>query len=112
MSKFMMNENGQVAFVAALSGDGGKGIWAENPGGELHLIAREDTMLDLGGGDTRHVERLFLEAFNDDGIILLEARFADGSAGIFTSDLVAVPEPTPLALLLSALMGLAMRRRI
>ena len=100
-SDLHINENGRVAFEAKLFGDHfGSRIWAESLAGDLQMILRGNEMFDVGGGDMRQISNLFLEQFLDDGILLFRARFDDGSMGYFTSDLVAVPEPTTVVLLL------------
>jgi hypothetical protein len=116
-----MNAEGQVAFLSNLfvptvgrdgvviGGPGGGvtannnlGLWATDRSGTLHLIAREGDLLEVAPSDSRTIGNLdFLASavvggnasgFNDRGQIAFLATFADGSSGLFVSDLVAVPE--------------------
>ncbi len=124
------NDLGQVAFGGFLTGpnvdsSNDLGIWAQNPLGLLTLIAREGDLLDVDDGpgtDFRMIRNLTFghhkstgnedgraSGFNDLGQLAFRATFTDGTSGIFVSNLVAVPEPSSLALL--ALAGLAMLRR-
>jgi len=114
-----LNAAGQVAFSSLLAGEGinggnDKGIWAEDRQRELFLIAREGELLEVEPGDFRTIESLsFLggtgnddgrqSAFNDLGQLAFQARFTDGTEGIFVSNLVAVPEPSNLLLILSGM---------
>ena len=123
-----LNSAGQTAFAGRLVGpeiDGSndRGIWAQDPLGVLTLIAREGDLLDVDDGpetDFRTIRFLHFaggtgnedgraSSFNDLGQLAFIATFTNGSSGIFVSNLVAVPEPSSLALL--TLAGLAMLRR-
>ena len=57
-----LNNAGQVAFRAWLSGTGGDytnvGIWATDLAGELHLIARKGDVLQVAPGDFRTIDTL------------------------------------------------------
>ena len=79
----------------------------------LTLIAREGDLLDVDDGprtDFRKVSFLNFNrpnrlriartsGFNDLGQVAFRATFTDGTSGVFVSNLVAVPEPSSLALL-------------
>ena len=126
----VMNGTGQAAFLGSLAGQGvdgtnSIGIWAQDNSGALTLIAREGDLLDVDDGpanDFRTIKDLGFgsyqstgnedgrpSSFNDLGQLVFHANFTDGSSGIFVSNLVAVPEPSSLALL--TLAALAMLRR-
>ena len=118
-----LNDAGQVAYMAILSGSGVSsandlGLYAYDPTlGDL-LIAREGDLFDVGGGDLRTISGgngiSFLFGRNDDartllsnnGLLVFELTFTDGSNGIFTA---AVPEPTAVSVL--AIAAVALRRR-
>ena len=112
---FSFNSLGQVAFYGFLSGPGiddtnDTGIWAEDINGQLKLIIREGDQIEVSPGDFRTVSLIRAElgesstsghanAFNDRGQIAFRATFTDGSEGIFVSNLVAIPEPSSVAIL-------------
>lgn len=123
-----MNASGRVAFLAALEGSAFvttsnyQGIWAESPNGELSLVVRQGNMLEVAPGDFRTIQSLQFNpggrvsskpsggqdgrgiTFNDDFTLAFWASFTDGTSGIFTATLTAVPEPATLALLCIAAM--------
>lgn len=100
-----LNTNGQVAFIHRLFGPAvdeknDVGIFAQDIHGDLHLIARTGDAIDVSSDplspDVRTISRLSFDTslgFNDLGQLAFQARFDDGSDGIFVSNLVAVPEP-------------------
>jgi len=123
-----LNSIGQIAFRATLSGDGvdasnNHGIWATDPHGVLQPIVRAGDELEVSPGDFRTVSQVFFAAntggsdgrrsgFNNLGQLGFRAVFTDNSQGIFVSNLVAIPEPTSLTLLMAWLpVWLAGRRR-
>jgi len=103
----MMNAIGEIAFASddLIYHEAGQikhfwGVWATNPLGELVLVARTGSQIEVspgvfktvsdikaghypssGGGDGRP------RGLNDAGQIAFWAQFTDGSAGIFTADL-------------------------
>jgi hypothetical protein len=111
-----LNNAGQVAFQASLSGLGVDssndfGIWATDPAGVLQLVARKGESLELAPGDFRTVQGFYLlannvmgnsDGFNNLGQIAFSASFTDGSSGIFVSNAVAIPEPASLILSLTS----------
>ena len=120
-----INNVGQVAFFANVRGpavpdDDTTGIWATDPAGELHLVVREGTMFDVGGGDLRLIKHLNFwtganagedgtqTSFNDLGQVTFIALFNDNTTGVFVA---TVPEPAALAVLALALPVLLRRRR-
>ena len=111
-----MNEAGQIAFASTVvdfSGDETRrfGVFAQDINGDLHTIVLSGEELDIGDGDLRTVFTVHDPAINNLGQVVFQARFTDGTQGIFVSDAVAVPEPSSLMLMASALCIVAMRRR-
>jgi hypothetical protein len=130
MSDPHINAVGRVAFSAQLRDATtnalvGFGIWAEDVNGVLRSIVQPGDVLDVGGGDFRTVDRAIFagreqvqtryyprgSGFNDRGQVAFAARFTDGSYGVFVSDLVAVPEPTAVAIIIGLLPMTAVRGR-
>lgn len=120
-----INSLGQVAFhlqYNSISGSSARsGIWAQDINGNLQLIAAVGFPLEIAPGDTRIVRDLLFHGsgnnesgqrsgFNDRGQVAFWARFTDDSAGIFVSNLVAIPEPGTLTLITSMPVGLLLRR--
>jgi hypothetical protein len=120
-----INSLGQVAFhlqYNSLSGSSARsGIWAQDINGNLQLIAAVGFPLEIAPGNTRIVSDLLFHGsgnnesgqrsgFNDRGQLAFYAAFTDGSSGIFVSNLVAIPEPSSLALSTSMVFALFLRR--
>jgi uncharacterized cupin superfamily protein len=130
-----LNAAGQLAFFANLfhpspprgqpptPGPGGVdatndvGIWATDLNGALQLIVREGDLLEVAPNDFRTVSSLDFadntgngdgrhSGFNDLGQITFAAFFADGSSGVFVSNLVAVPEPGAAVMLAVLAIGI------
>jgi hypothetical protein len=127
----VLNGNGQIAFVAALTKDGadaGAGIWATDTRGNLNLIARTGDQLDVDDGPAvvlRSISAISFNrasgnqdgepsAFNEFGQLAFFARFTDGSSGVFVSSLVAVPEPcaTNVLVICASIMWLSSWNRL
>jgi hypothetical protein len=124
-----LNASGQSAFMAAgyrqEAGeviDRGFGIWGQSRTGELRLVARVGQMLEVGPGEYREIATLEFASgtggedgrargLNDLGQVVFRAAFTDGSSGIFTSNVLAIPEPPGCTLLLLAMAGIYYRRR-
>jgi len=126
-----LNDRGQSAFSARLAGatiDAANdwAIFAEDKFGALQLIAREGDMLDVSSDpnstDYREIEGLSFDgqslyadspegSFNNRGQLAFYATFTDGTSGIFISNLVAVPEPSSLVLLVIASLALTRQCR-
>lgn len=88
------NNAGQVAFISGLSGTGvtaanDLGLWAQNGSGVLQLIVREGNTIEVAPGDSRTVETFNFGNMNERGQIVFNAKFTDGSFGLFLSNLVA-----------------------
>lgn len=124
----VLNAAGQTVFLATVSGSGvtslnDRGIWATDLDGELQLIVREGDSLEVAPSEFRIISTLgFIggtgngdgraSGFNDRGQLAFMASFTDGSSGVFVSNLVAVPEPVSLSLLvLGVISAYALRRR-
>jgi len=130
------NAAGQVAFQANIIPEGetrtiGVGIWAQDRNGDLRLIARIGGQIDVDDGpgvDLRTIQDLpfqtfdggssnmtgnedgRMSGFNDRGEVVFRASFTDGSQGVFVSNVVAIPEPSSVMLLMSLLVCLALLR--
>lgn len=128
-SRISMNASEKTAFLASLQTTGGgvtnsnnEGIWAEDPTGALTMIIRKGELFEVAPGDLRTVAGLSFNfnsggedghrmSFNDNFALAFFATFTDGTSGIFTATLTAVPEPATFALLLIAAMFVPRRRR-
>ena len=135
----VMNDRGQIAFSAMLSGFGPVGIWAEDLGGKLQLIAKNGDAIDIDPGpdaELRTISNLQLlgddkvirsidqfrgqndqpNAFNDLGQIAFKAWFREGGTGILVSNALMVPEQegsvTPVIGIAVFLCGPRLRRRM
>ncbi|TWT77437.1 hypothetical protein Pla123a_20980 [Posidoniimonas polymericola] len=106
-----VNERNQLAFTAQYVQSTGRlrtGLFATDFGGDLHKVAAPGDLLEMEPGILREIE--FVEfrgdiehgalgsGLNDSGQILFSARFTDGTAGVFLSRIVAVPEPLAFSL--------------
>ena len=126
-----INENGQIAFEAFLTGDdvtfdSNQAIFAQDTDGVIQLIVREGELLNVsddptspnilqidslnffgGSGDGDGVS----SGFNNLGQVAFRAEFGFQS-GVFVSSLVAVPEPSSVpALLMVSSFYLTIRRQ-
>lgn len=121
-TSIVLNEAGQTAFVASLSGGNGGGIWATDRTGVLQLIARTGQLLEVAPGDLRTTSNLRFNGgtgnsdgrpsgFSNRGQLTFFARFTDGSEGIFVSNLVTIPEPSSLSLIAIGLIATSAQRR-
>jgi hypothetical protein len=120
-----INDAGQVAFLASLSGPGigeeyNPSLFASAADGTLHLIAMPGQMFDVGGGDLREISGVGFTSYDDSvngsttinsaGQIVFALSFMDGSNGVF---IATVPEPgAGLLLVIAAALGLGRRRWI
>ena len=98
----VLNSASQMAFTATLTGAGvttanDGGIWAQGLGGDLRLVAREGSPLEVSPGVNRTIAELHFAGgattedgrrvgFNDLGEVAFLATFTDGSSGLFVSD--------------------------
>ena len=110
-----LNDVGQVAFVGILGGPEARaldhGLFATDPSGQLHLIARAGDPFELAPGDVRTIRNTApgfssVVSFEGDELVFTLG-FTDGHEGIFTARLV--PEPSALVALTAA-GALALRR--
>ncbi len=101
-----LNDAGQIAFMARLTGVGvgetnNIGIWATDQAGVLQLIVRLGDSLEVAPGDLRTISDVSFRgteyrnvgrrtSLNNRGQLAFLARFTDGSEGIFVSDHVAI----------------------
>ena len=121
----MLNGAGLVAFLSDLDASvNAQGLFAGMPGNLSAIVVTGDVIdVDPGPGvDNRTVNSINIGVsggqdgrgmtFNDDGLIVYQLAFTDGSVEVFTS-VVAVPEPGSLLLVATAGLaaGVWMRRR-
>ena len=71
--------------------DPGIGVDLRTVGGPIRFT-NLGTFGATGGEDGRAI------SFNDDGLLVYQLNFTDGSSGIFTTQLTPVPEPTTVLL--------------
>lgn len=119
-ANFVLNGNGDVAFLSPLlNTPHAQGIFAEIDG-LLSLIVQKGDQIEVAPGDFRTVSFLSFDgvsgnqnaqssAFNDVGQITFAADFTDGSAGVFVFN--TIPEPSALSLLVVGMAAFARRRR-
>ncbi len=103
----VMNGVGQVAFTAAVTGTSSlDGLFAGSAGA-VEKVVLDGDVINVAAGvgvDYRTVSDInFTNAsngedggmsFSDSGLLAYELTFTDGSSGIFTSQIIPVPEPT------------------
>jgi hypothetical protein len=115
----VINGAGQTAFfgsllqgTAGVTASNDQGLWAESPDG-LTLILRKGDLFDVDPGigiDNRTISFITFTAvsggedgrgmtFNNDGTLAFRLNFTDGSSGIFTSTIAAIPEPSTYAVM-------------
>jgi len=120
----IINDAGQVAFVATLEGPGieeyqSRALYATDTAGLLHLIVREGQMFDVGGGDLRRIASVGLNsedasengssAFNSSGQLAFYLSFEDTSNGVFVA---TVPEPVMASWFVLMLLSSKRRKRL
>ena len=91
------------------------GIWSQDVSGDFHLITREGSLLDVGGGQVVSVTDPSLIGMDDLGYVVFSADLSDGTGrAVMVSDVVAVPELTAMKHVLAGFLALvlASRRRI
>lgn len=127
----VLNASGRMAFRALLrTGSGGvnasnnEGLWAEDPFGRLTLVVRKGDLLEVAPGDFRTAAAFGFGyfhpssggqdgrpvTFNDSFTLAFFAQFTNGTAGILTATLTAVPEPATLTILLILLVSASFSR--
>jgi hypothetical protein len=97
-SWFVQNDDGELLFLSGLD-NGRFGLWAADTRGGLALVALTGESLDVGGGESRYVQNLIPNGFNNVGQVAFIAQFIDGTDGAF---IAVVPEPSSLWLLIFA----------
>jgi hypothetical protein len=117
LSHFAMNSEGNFVFT---SGTGAAtAILAESPG-HVIVVARPGDLFEVAPGDFRTISTVQLlyggeigggpTPIDKDNLIAFSATFTDGSAGIFTSLALGVPEPATWVLAVLALVAIAVCR--
>jgi hypothetical protein len=110
------NRDGRTVVLATLSGPtvgeaNDTGLWIQDDLGQLVLIARTGSLLEVRPGEFRSIETLAYSggaayasghsgAFSDAGDVVFRATFTDGSSGIFLYG--AIPEPGTCSLAFAA----------
>lgn len=103
-SNLAINAAGQVAFEAVINNtvtqENSRAVFAQDPHGELQLIARRDDTLEIAPHDSRTISDLRFvggggdddgrsTGFNNRGQVAFYAAFEGGGSGVFVSDLAA-----------------------
>jgi hypothetical protein len=92
-----LNNSGQAAFYAQLVEASAPAvnigsIWAQDVNGDLQLIVRSGTQMDVDDGpgvDLRTINALYFSSINDVGQVAFAAHFTGGLQGFFVSNAVA-----------------------
>lgn len=130
----VLTNSGQAIFYGSLRGDevngsNFRGLWMQDPSGDLIKVARMGDLFDVGGGIMKTISNVatllnvsggFANGFAADGSLGLHLNFTDGSHGIFTSSFetqtggpdTGVPEPGALLLSGLGVVALFSRRRV
>ncbi|MEO0531812.1 MAG: choice-of-anchor tandem repeat NxxGxxAF-containing protein, partial [Planctomycetota bacterium] len=100
--------SGQVVFTAVTARGGGShdSLWAQDPNGDLQLVAHVGGVLDVNDNPDIQDERTIsamtfrglngspdLFDINDAGEVAFMVSFTDGTSGVFVSRVAAIPEP-------------------
>lgn len=109
-----LNDRGQLAFFAILSGDvttaNRRALMSFDPRAGMRTVVRNGDTIDIGDGVMKTVSgfdtSIYLSGLADDGTLAFTLAFTDGTQGLFTT---IVPEPAALSSL--ALLLAARRRR-
>jgi hypothetical protein len=107
VSQLTVNKNSQVAFQAYIAGIGPglrRGLFATDIFGDLHTIVLYGDLIEVSPGIFRQVDDLDFDGgrfysgsgLSDLGEVAFRVQFSDGSAGVFVSTAVAIPEPASL----------------
>lgn len=128
----VVNGPGQVAFKGEACTDTNcfYGLWAQDSNDKFRLVIGEGQAFRVGPGDWRVVDGFEFSASGsydwasgdesgdpivllDDGTLVFNAYFEDGSSGVFSIDTLAVPEPSTAVLAtIAATITLISRRRL
>ena len=113
--RIVFNGNGSVAILSSLDGTTsiGTGIFVGNPDGTLDTLVVTEDEFELGAGDTRTVDGVFVPSFfftgnedgrssffNETGELAALLSFDDNTEAIVVFQTVAVPEPGSSMILL------------
>ncbi len=125
------NNSGQVAFDGVFSGsESGTAIFATDGTDEYSLVAKAGDIVNLDG-EMRTISSLTLfdsvaanspgrltgssdgraSSFNDEGDLMFFAKFEEGGAGIFLTNVPAIPLPPAFVFFVSGFLGLLGLRR-
>jgi len=117
MSAPAIGDGGHVAFQTFDPNSGDFELWIANLENTLFRVVGTGDDFEVAPGDIREVSTLIMGTgqdgyafLNEDGMLAFTLGFADGSQGIFTSRLVAIPAPAAAGALAGPL-GLVLRRR-
>ena len=136
IDQFVFNGNGSVAILSSLDGPTGaefggfssvaeRGLFVGNPDGTLDTVVVEGDEFELGDGDIRTVDGVFVTGFfhtgnedgrasffNETGDLATLLSFDDNTAAIVVFQTAAVPEPgSGMILLLGGLIYACRRKR-
>lgn len=105
-----INANGQVCFIATLTGEddaisdtSDSGIWATDTNGTLTLVGREGDLINAGGNKLRTLSSFSIGSFTESGKLSLLLHFTNHSSAIATAsvDLATAPvitqQPTDIS---------------
>ncbi len=116
-----LNNNGDFAFIGSFIEDGQDAAFPPafdlalfvQIDGQLELIAKEGDLFDAAPDAAEDLRRIVgmqitPDGFNDEGEVLFELDFEDGSSGLFVA---TVPEPSAAIVFAGFALGLFVRRR-
>ncbi len=120
VSLLAQTQDGRVAFHGRFPGvlpntGPNHGIWAEDAHGNIVSIVKSGDVLEVAPGDFRTVSTVAFGDMNERGQITFRAQFgsfSDVTNGIFVSNLVAIPEPTSLAVIAIGFLAIVVTRRV
>ena len=95
-----LNTQGQVCFIATLSGTGDaisdttdSGIWATDTNGNLTLVAQEGDLINAGEGKLRNLSSYSIGDFTESGQISLLLKFTNHGSAIATAQVEDATAP-------------------
>jgi hypothetical protein len=124
---YELNDVGHLVFMSTLSGPdvygGGTAIWVSNADGTTTLVAQSGDLVDLGNGDVRRADGVFVAGkfgplatfgegaqLTNDGRLVYWAGFGSGPTMTWALLTTTVPEPAAGASLLAIAVVLRRRR--